>query len=192
MNEAGVESLPHQGVSIVDKVPLLALGPGHSAVPTKHRHFFNTCRSKHHQSTEKERLVQRCEIIVSHSSRNPFNHYTMSSIIGRSAFRATRTLRASGINAGAGKTSDQDRSFFRRGLRQDPELYVSYPHLPSQLSKPQTLENSLSQIRHLFKHCTKKKPKKSSYYKLTSAPIEITDPPRNHDRRLHPRRLALW
>jgi len=48
----------------------------------------------------------------------------MSSIIGRSAFRATRSLRATGINPGSGADKQAGRDALKTGARRDPELYV--------------------------------------------------------------------
>lgn len=53
----------------------------------------------------------------------------MSSIIGRAAFRATRPLRASGVNSGAENAASQagreaDKSAIKKGAKRDPELYV--------------------------------------------------------------------
>ncbi|KAI4806216.1 hypothetical protein E4T44_11248 [Aureobasidium sp. EXF-8845] len=52
----------------------------------------------------------------------------MSSIIGRAAFRASRPLRASGINAGAENAAsaasrEADKNALKQGARKDPELY---------------------------------------------------------------------
>jgi len=49
---------------------------------------------------------------------------TMSSIIGRSAFRATRPLRATGINPSSGADKQAGRDALKTGARRDPELYV--------------------------------------------------------------------
>ncbi|KAI4845762.1 hypothetical protein E4T45_07553 [Aureobasidium sp. EXF-8846] len=53
----------------------------------------------------------------------------MSSIIGRAAFRASRPLRASGINAGAENAAsaasrEADKNALKQGARKDPELYI--------------------------------------------------------------------
>ncbi|KAI4715685.1 hypothetical protein E4T48_08134 [Aureobasidium sp. EXF-10727] len=53
----------------------------------------------------------------------------MASIIGRAAFRATRPLRASGINAGAENAAsaasrEADKNALKQGARKDPELYI--------------------------------------------------------------------
>ncbi|KAF2839030.1 hypothetical protein M501DRAFT_1003574 [Patellaria atrata CBS 101060] len=48
----------------------------------------------------------------------------MSSIIGRSAFRATRALRDSGVNAGASSEKEAGKSALKEGAKKDPELYV--------------------------------------------------------------------
>ncbi|KAL9095802.1 MAG: hypothetical protein Q9165_001799 [Trypethelium subeluteriae] len=51
----------------------------------------------------------------------------MSSIVGRAAFRATRSLRAAGPNAGAGAadaSQAEGASALSKGARRDPELYV--------------------------------------------------------------------
>ncbi|KAK6008487.1 hypothetical protein QM012_000390 [Aureobasidium pullulans] len=53
----------------------------------------------------------------------------MASIIGRAAFRATRPLRASGINSGAENAASQasreaDKQALKQGARKDPELYI--------------------------------------------------------------------
>lgn len=54
---------------------------------------------------------------------------TMASIIGRAAFRATRPLRASGVNSGAENAAshasrEADKQALKQGARKDPELYV--------------------------------------------------------------------
>ena len=54
---------------------------------------------------------------------------TMASIIGRAAFRATRPIRASGVNSGAENAASQasreaDKQALKQGARKDPELYV--------------------------------------------------------------------
>lgn len=61
----------------------------------------------------------------------------MSSIIGRAAFRASRPLRSSGINAGSESAASaagrqQDKSAITKGAKRDPELYVRhhYHHHP--------------------------------------------------------------
>ncbi|KAI5249360.1 hypothetical protein E4T47_00286 [Aureobasidium subglaciale] len=53
----------------------------------------------------------------------------MASIIGRSAFRATRSLRASGINAGSDTAAsaaerEAGKNALKQGARKDPELYI--------------------------------------------------------------------
>ncbi|KAF1344740.1 hypothetical protein BDV97DRAFT_303874 [Delphinella strobiligena] len=53
----------------------------------------------------------------------------MSSIIGRAAFRASRPLRSSGINAGSESAASaasrqQDKSAITKGAKRDPELYI--------------------------------------------------------------------
>ncbi|KAI4737818.1 hypothetical protein E4T50_11689 [Aureobasidium sp. EXF-12298] len=53
----------------------------------------------------------------------------MASIIGRAAFRATRPLRASGINSGAENAAsaasrEADKNALKQGARKDPELYI--------------------------------------------------------------------
>ncbi|KAK8201939.1 hypothetical protein M8818_005464 [Zalaria obscura] len=53
----------------------------------------------------------------------------MSSIIGRTAFRATRSLRAAGPTAGADNAisqaaRDTDKGALKQGARRDPELYI--------------------------------------------------------------------
>ncbi|GAB7353589.1 hypothetical protein MBLNU459_g4012t2 [Dothideomycetes sp. NU459] len=53
----------------------------------------------------------------------------MASIIGRAAFRATRPLRASGVNAGAEDAisqaaRDNSKTALKQGARKDPELYI--------------------------------------------------------------------
>ena len=68
-------------------------------------------------------------------SLSPLNHtsshiqHTMASIIGRAAFRATRPLRASGVNSGAENAAsaasrEADKNALKQGARKDPELYV--------------------------------------------------------------------
>ncbi|CAD0041824.1 unnamed protein product [Aureobasidium pullulans] len=52
----------------------------------------------------------------------------MASIIGRAAFRATRPLRSSGINAGSESAAshasrEADKNALKQGARKDPELY---------------------------------------------------------------------
>lgn len=59
----------------------------------------------------------------------PHTPLTMASIIGRAAFRATRPLRASGINSGAENAAsaasrEADKNALKQGARKDPELYV--------------------------------------------------------------------
>jgi hypothetical protein len=61
-----------------------------------------------------------------HHIHTPF---TMASIIGRAAFRATRPLRSSGINAGSENAAsaasrEADKNALKQGARKDPELYV--------------------------------------------------------------------
>ena len=58
----------------------------------------------------------------------------MASIIGRAAFRATRPLRASGINSGAENAAsaasrEADKNALKQGARKDPELYVRRQYL---------------------------------------------------------------
>ncbi|KAG9554389.1 hypothetical protein KCU61_g6732, partial [Aureobasidium melanogenum] len=53
----------------------------------------------------------------------------MASIIGRAAFRATRPLRASGVNSGAENAAshasrEADKKALKQGARKDPELYI--------------------------------------------------------------------
>ncbi|KAK5019163.1 hypothetical protein LTR39_000551 [Cryomyces antarcticus] len=48
----------------------------------------------------------------------------MSSIIGRVAFRATRPLRASGVNSGAGAETSKEANVLKKGAKRDPELYL--------------------------------------------------------------------
>ncbi|KAG9530529.1 hypothetical protein KCU71_g15022, partial [Aureobasidium melanogenum] len=53
----------------------------------------------------------------------------MASIIGRAAFRATRPLRASGVNSGAENAAshvsrEADKQALKQGARKDPELYI--------------------------------------------------------------------
>jgi hypothetical protein len=67
-----------------------------------------------------------------HLSTTPLTHIslnTMASIIGRAAFRATRPLRSSGINAGSENAAsaasrEADKNALKQGARKDPELYV--------------------------------------------------------------------
>jgi hypothetical protein len=59
----------------------------------------------------------------------PHTPFTLASIIGRAAFRATRPLRASGINSGAENAAsaasrEADKNALKQGARKDPELYV--------------------------------------------------------------------
>ncbi|OCK89845.1 uncharacterized protein K441DRAFT_619007 [Cenococcum geophilum 1.58] len=50
----------------------------------------------------------------------------MSSIIGRAAFRASRPLRATGINAGEGADKAAGKEALRTGAKRDPELYILF------------------------------------------------------------------
>lgn len=57
----------------------------------------------------------------------------MASIIGRAAFRASRPLRASGVNSGAESAAsaasrEADKNALKQGARKDPELYVWPPY----------------------------------------------------------------
>lgn len=52
------------------------------------------------------------------------------SIIGRTAFRASRQLRAAGPTSGTIDAADQNRTkkqVLAKGARRDPELYVGTP-----------------------------------------------------------------
>ena len=53
----------------------------------------------------------------------------MSSIIGRAAFRASRPLRATSINAREGADKAAGKEALRTGAKRDPELYVWIPYL---------------------------------------------------------------
>ncbi|THY23051.1 hypothetical protein D6D01_06098 [Aureobasidium pullulans] len=68
-----------------------------------------------------------------HQLDSPLHHtthtLTMASIIGRAAFRATRPLRSSGINAGSESAAshasrEADKNALKQGARKDPELYI--------------------------------------------------------------------
>lgn len=51
----------------------------------------------------------------------------MSSVLGRAAIRASRVLRESGINSGAGGVKEKKeagKSVLGKGAKRDPELYV--------------------------------------------------------------------
>lgn len=74
---------------------------------------------------------------ASHTDAPPPNHSntailpqpnataTMSSTIGRAAFRATRPLyRPAGVNSGQGADSKPSTDALRSGAKRDPELYV--------------------------------------------------------------------
>lgn len=49
----------------------------------------------------------------------------MSNIVGRSAFRATRALRESGVNSGArNNVAQKEKSSLGQGAKKDPELFI--------------------------------------------------------------------
>ena len=51
----------------------------------------------------------------------------MASMLGRSAFRATRLLRQSGVNSGspnASEATEVRKGVLQKGARRDPELIV--------------------------------------------------------------------
>ena len=56
----------------------------------------------------------------------------MASMLGRSAFRATRALRQSGVNSGGSTAANvsekrqQGQQVLQRGAKRDPELYVRH------------------------------------------------------------------
>jgi hypothetical protein len=56
-------------------------------------------------------------------STTPHTHtFTMASIIGRAAFRATRPLGSE--NAASAASREADKNALKQGARKDPELYV--------------------------------------------------------------------
>lgn len=66
--------------------------------------------------------------------QSPLHTLTMSSAIGRSAFRATRMLRAAESSSArtqplTGKDSDVSKDVLRKGAKRDPELFVR-PYRP--------------------------------------------------------------
>jgi hypothetical protein len=110
--------------------------------------------SGHHSGAEpqassihpnREASIPYPQLDLSRLHYTPHTHttsLTMSSIIGRAAFRASRPLRASGINAGAENAAsaasrEADKNALKQGARKDPELYVRRQYL---LRLPRHLE----------------------------------------------------
>lgn len=82
-------------------------------------------------STKVQDDSKQQSLLLHHSLNQtyPRTALKMASIIGRTAFRATRPLRASGVTAGAESTAsqsarDNSKSALKQGARKDPELYV--------------------------------------------------------------------
>lgn len=70
-----------------------------------------------------------------HRPPRPNTTPTMSSIIGRAAFRATRPLyRPAGVSSGQGADSKPSTDALRAGAKRDPELYVRPPCSPMEVS----------------------------------------------------------
>jgi len=68
----------------------------------------------------------------------------MASILGRSAFRATRVLRSAGPTAGgesaaSAKSKDQQKSMLQGAAKKDPELYVRRVHWTTAHGPPLTV-----------------------------------------------------
>lgn len=73
----------------------------------------------------------------------------MSNILGRTAFRSSRVLRASGVNSGAGGLAEKQeagKSVLGKGAQKNPELYVGR-HIPQEEMYPQESKSILRSLR---------------------------------------------
>ena len=104
--------------------------PGPSGTPRHHPIIGAESQARQfHDSTRASNSIPAIGISLSTQPHTTHLSHTMASIIGRAAFRATRPLRASGVNSGAENAAsaasrEADKNALKQGARKDPELYV--------------------------------------------------------------------